>query len=715
MRFAGLAGLDVFWVMPAVVQLLWGATGLMLLVLLVSILLQRASAALRHRVWSLGIVAVLALPLLVAALPQWQLGWLEPWLPAPEPAVAAQTHTWPPSERKAVGRDGYAWEEKHAIQTMPTTHYEQFDSSASRPAEDEFDASSLVMEERAVSETEPVAGALWESSADSSSLWLAILFGVWAAGTVAGLLRILWSFCCIRRVLRQTQEIQDPACERIVQRLVKRIISIGRPAELLQSGETVSPICIGLWNCRIVLPANWRGWSEEELRSALTHELAHVSRRDMAWQLLASLACSLYWFHPLVWLAARRMRAEREIACDDMVINCGEHPARYARLLLHLAQQLADRTGTPCAGAVAMAGKSQVEGRIRSILTPDGRRTPLTRRAAWISAGLAVVLLTGVAVLSPLPPVNADADEQAPADEMDLQEAGKIPVMFRGRIKPLDTFARDSLRIISNNRESFTTVNGERQPAIRWLLDVITERPEAEMHPVFYIPHPEVLDTLELEPRNDDHYSLADLLPNIAKFEEQVEQPRELQRQGQTDQLSLYQRKLLELDRRIHRYTLVSASFRPLPFPEFPTEEDFRQDREQTTQTLMQIRRLMEAAPDAERQLMEMEPPLAVPPAEEDQQWAAYGPAWNRMYLQQALLSEESNPATASLAAVFDAYAEDDVSGFNRAVASYHQLLAELRPEPLNDQSADLPGEDEIRQAWQRREQFVESSANYLE
>jgi hypothetical protein len=242
--------------------------------------------------------------------------------------------------------------------------------------------------------------------------------------------------------------------------------------------------------------------------------------------------------------------------------------------------------------------------------------------------------------------------------EMNLYEAGKIPVMFQGRIKPLDTIARNSLRITSNNRETFTTVDGERQPALRWLLDVITEQPEAETHPVFYIPHPEVLDTLGLKPRERYNYSVAELLPNIEEFERQVQQARELQRSGGADQLSLYQRKLMELDRRIRRFTLVSASFRPLPFPEFPTEEDFQQDREGTTQTLMQIRRLMEAAPEAEQQLLRMEPPLAVPPSQEGQEWMAFGPAWNRMYLQHALWNENTNPATAALAAVFDAYAE---------------------------------------------------------
>ena len=75
---------------------------------------------------------------------------------------------------------------------------------------------------------------------------------------------------------------------------------------------------------------------------------AHVRSRDPLWQLLAELACVLYWFHPLIYLAARQLRVERELAADDAALGGGMRASEYARLLYELAcvpDQHAQRRG----------------------------------------------------------------------------------------------------------------------------------------------------------------------------------------------------------------------------------------------------------------------------------------------------------------------------------------------------------------------------------
>ena len=80
-----------------------------------------------------------------------------------------------------------------------------------------------------------------------------------------------------------------------------------------------------------MLPVAAQDWSDEQLRSVLLHELAHIKRRDVLGQLLAQFACALHWFNPLVWFAAWRLHVERERACDDLVLAKRRPSVRVCR------------------------------------------------------------------------------------------------------------------------------------------------------------------------------------------------------------------------------------------------------------------------------------------------------------------------------------------------------------------------------------------------
>jgi hypothetical protein len=86
-----------------------------------------------------------------------------------------------------------------------------------------------------------------------------------------------------------------------------------------------------------VLPASADEWGDDRRRAVLLHELAHVARRDCLVQRIAACACAFYWPHPGVWWAARRLRTERELACDDRVLASGAAARDYAGHLLDIA------------------------------------------------------------------------------------------------------------------------------------------------------------------------------------------------------------------------------------------------------------------------------------------------------------------------------------------------------------------------------------------
>jgi beta-lactamase regulating signal transducer with metallopeptidase domain len=134
-------------------------------------------------------------------------------------------------------------------------------------------------------------------------------------------------------------------------------------------------------------------WAREGLRNVLLHELAHVQRRDCLTQTLARVACALYWFNPLVWLAARRISIEHERACDDVVIGAGARPSDNVRHLLEPTRGLRPE-GAWAFAAVAMARPSQMEGRLLAILNPSQNRGRLDR----LTGAFALAVLAGVII-----------------------------------------------------------------------------------------------------------------------------------------------------------------------------------------------------------------------------------------------------------------------------------------------------------------------------
>ena len=144
----------------------------------------------------------------------------------------------------------------------------------------------------------------------------------------------------------------------------------------------------------VLLPAEADSWGVDRRRDVLLHELAHVRRLDCLTQAIARAACAVYWFHPLAWVAARRMRIERERACDDVVLLAGARASDYAGHLLEIARGLRVPRAAALA-ALAMARPSQLEGRLMAILDPARRRRGPGRGVA------AIALLAASLVLVP--------------------------------------------------------------------------------------------------------------------------------------------------------------------------------------------------------------------------------------------------------------------------------------------------------------------------
>jgi len=118
----------------------------------------------------------------------------------------------------------------------------------------------------------------------------------------------------------------------------------------------------------------------------------HIRPRDCRVQLVTQAACALYWFNPLVWVAAAHVRSERERACDDEVLGFGAQPSSYAAHLLDIARDL--RPSLRPTAALAMARPSELEGRLLAVLAAGRARVP-ARASRW-AVGATFTFVTAI-------------------------------------------------------------------------------------------------------------------------------------------------------------------------------------------------------------------------------------------------------------------------------------------------------------------------------
>jgi beta-lactamase regulating signal transducer with metallopeptidase domain/Flp pilus assembly protein TadD len=231
---------------------------------------------------------------------------------------------------------------------------------------------------------------------------------LWALG--AALCLGLWAL----RALRPVPAVRLP-------NQTESEILAGIPLRII-AADQVPGACGWLRPC-VVLPD---GLSDHlapaELRAVVEHELAHIRRHDNLWAALVHAVVSVFWFHPLLWWMERRMLAERETACDEMVLRAGAEPADYVAGLAKVCRM-------SFAGAAGYAGitGSSLATRMEQIMTLPFHRpsSPFPRAAA--GASLAILMLL------PLAAGFLRAQGASPQKDPPMFQAG-LDAMSAGRL-----------------------------------------------------------------------------------------------------------------------------------------------------------------------------------------------------------------------------------------------------------------------------------------
>ena len=165
------------------------------------------------------------------------------------------------------------------------------------------------------------------------------LVEVWACGVVLLSLRFAGNFLLLGQAHRRQSGAPSPHLLALCKD-VQQLLGIHRAVRYLECNWLSAPAGFGILRPVILLPvAALTGLSEEQLRAVIAHELAHIRRWDFSVNLFQVAAETLLFYHPAIWWLNRRIRAEREICCDEIAVSACGNPLAYARALTLLAER----------------------------------------------------------------------------------------------------------------------------------------------------------------------------------------------------------------------------------------------------------------------------------------------------------------------------------------------------------------------------------------
>lgn len=242
----------------------------------------------------------------------------------------------------------------------------------------------------ALQEVPATVGAVEKASSLNWSGWVAVLFLV---GAGVAIVRLVLGLATVARHRLRSEAINDAAVLELLDVLCAELGCV-RSIVLRQSSDLVSAATIGWRRPLILLPPEWREWTQAERRSVLAHEIAHIRHNDFLFWLFAQAGLLLHFYHPLVHWLANRLRLEQELAADATAAAHSGGARPYLKTLAELALRQADR---PVAwpARTFLPTKGTLMRRVEML-----RDTGLVRGSApqW-RRGLAVAILLGAAVL----------------------------------------------------------------------------------------------------------------------------------------------------------------------------------------------------------------------------------------------------------------------------------------------------------------------------
>jgi beta-lactamase regulating signal transducer with metallopeptidase domain len=258
---------------------------------------------------------------------------------------------------------------------------------------------------------------------------------VWASGVLIFAIRLLWVTRQAAR-LRRSGEPANPGLADAALQLARRL-GVVRTVRVLTSEMIDTPSVVG-WLEPVILfpPVALLRLSARQLETVLVHELAHIRRHDYLVNLFQLIVEALFFYQPAVWWVSSLIRRERELCCDDVVVEvCGD-PLAYARALTQLERS---RVMGPDLALASTAGPLTYRvRRLTGVLDPR----PAARVSAGIPVGLALAgLLISMQWVGAQPQGSAEGAVRREAIWVDTVKYGDLAIRVRatGRMATANT------------------------------------------------------------------------------------------------------------------------------------------------------------------------------------------------------------------------------------------------------------------------------------
>ena len=414
------------------------ATLILLIARVLLAAMPRASAATKHVVATAALVAVAAMPLLTVVVPAWNIA-----------VKQRQTRTQPASNTPSPAEVAPA--------STPVQNGDRPEAGATRgtPSQQPTTLGTAISLARAtgVVPDEPLS-AMERSMNVLRATWKGLIVVALGFVSLLFLAQMVVGMFGVWFVAKDAKELEhdgalvelDRACDQL---------ALGRDVRLLVSSRISVPVIWGVFRPVLLLPAEVTKWPIERLRVVLLHELAHLKRFDGISLIATRIAVAIFWYHPLAWSLERAGRGECERACDDLVLASGTRPSDYADHLLAIARSMP--TFDPFRSVtLAMSRKSQLEGRLLSILQADVARRVFSGRGVAIACAVAIAIIAPISALRLIAEPSKSKDVQYAVKkseseitvtsdvEEDIEAIGDFVLTKLGKIdKRLDRFATE--------------------------------------------------------------------------------------------------------------------------------------------------------------------------------------------------------------------------------------------------------------------------------
>ena len=402
------------------------------------LVMRKKSPAQRYCVWTVSFACLIAMPLLNGVLPAWNVITMNRTISDSEVRYEFNADT-----NLAVKRQQIVSGQPISPSAMPAEpNLAKANEHQNKTVElrDQPESSYAAVNQL----SKPILPAL------TMERFSAALFSVWAVGFGVLFGRLILSSIMLIRlerrrgvvlveinkdssidfvVMRSTNDPTDHKCCRRIACTAQKlagIMGLHQPFRLVFRDTESSPFVWGAMTPRIFLPDSALSWDQNKLESVLTHELAHIQRQDLATHWMVQLAFAVHWPNPLVWFAASRLSAEREAACDDLVLGCGIQPNIYAKHLLEIASGVAHQSAQPSSLAVTMARNSDLQARLQRVLSSASERSQVTWIGWLLCCLIAFVIVVPVSIAGAVQPKQQQTETPAAAtDENEQQVAAR--------------------------------------------------------------------------------------------------------------------------------------------------------------------------------------------------------------------------------------------------------------------------------------------------